>query len=305
LDDTALTKTAVDTADWQWSQAFDPKSGSLRHQFFHGHAGNGGFLDDYALLGQAFLSLSHATGHAVWRTRAQQVADAMLTRFARPDGHLATTADAADLLVAPPVEGDSTQPSGQSAAVALLLGLAADGGEAQYAAAARRALAPLAAQIDAQPVSWGAMVTAVSRPNVTALAQSIDTTSPAHPGLRSSADHVHASARLGSAGNLRVTVAIDDGYHVNANPASDPNLIPTELDVDGLARIKVEYPKPQIFKPAFAPEGIAVYSGRIALRAMVPRGSTAPAHVRLRVQACSDQFCLTPATLEVPVQATR
>ncbi len=131
LRESSLTRTAVDTANWAWAQAFDARSGGLRHQSYRGRAGGDGFLDDYALLGRAFLALHAATGDALWRSRAQRLTEAMLERFARPDGSLATTTDTADLIVAPPSKGDSVRPSGQSAAVALLLGLAADGGDAR------------------------------------------------------------------------------------------------------------------------------------------------------------------------------
>ncbi|MDE2149321.1 MAG: thioredoxin domain-containing protein [Gammaproteobacteria bacterium] len=305
LGDPALTRTAVDTADWEWARAFDPKTGRLRHQFFHGHAGDAGFLDDYALLGQALLTLRTATGDGAWQTRAQQLADAMLQRFARPDGQLASTTDSTDLLVAPPAEGDAVQPSGQSAAVALLLGLSAAGGDARYAAAARRALAPLSAQIAAGPSGWGAMVAAINQPSFVALLQQPGQGSSVAAGLPSSADHVHAHARLTASGVLLVTVDIDAGYHINANPASDPALIPTQLTLDGQSALQVDYPQPQIFKPAFASQGLAVYTGQVALQARLPAGQAAPLKAALRVQACNDQYCLAPATLKLTVAASR
>src|SRR3546814_18343596 len=82
-------------------KAFDPHSGVLRHQFFHGHAGDAGLLDDYALLGQALLALKDATGESRWLSRARQIADAMRQRFERDDGSLAHSADTSTLLIAP------------------------------------------------------------------------------------------------------------------------------------------------------------------------------------------------------------
>ncbi len=308
LHDPQLTRTAMDTADWAWVHAFDAKTGELRHQFFHGHAGGAGFLDDYALLGQAFLALHTATGKVDWRTRAQQIADAMLKRFARPDGTLASTTDATDLLVAPPVEGDSVQPSGPSAAVALLLGLSTDGGDARYAMAARRALAPLSASIAAQPFGWSALLAWLAQSSLqTALNQAQQATTQT-AALPSSADHVHATAHLlpqpGKNTELHVAIDVDDGYHINANPASDPDLIPTELMVAGVPDVAVNYPPAQTFKAPFAPQGMAVYTGHVELRVQLPATAPQPTEVELRVQACNDQYCLAPATLQVPV-ATR
>ncbi len=295
LRDPALTKVALRTADWVWRHAFDPASATLKHQFFHGYAVDDGFLDDYALLGQAFLTLHRRTGEAQWLARARRLADSMLERFARRDGHLVATWDAG-LPVAPPAEGDSAQPSGRSSAIALLLELATATGDKRYVAAARRALAPLAAQVAAAPLEWGALLVPLNR---SILAEA--------PSLPDSADHVHARGQIapGQQGaELEVTVEVDPGYHINANPASDPDLIPTRLSLSGQPDVKVDYPAAQIFKPPFAPEGIAVYQGRITLRAGLAQPLAGPPPVaKLRVQACNDQVCLAPATIAVPIDA--
>ncbi len=305
LKEPTLTRTAIDTAQGFWTHAFAAKTGLLRHQFFHGHAGDGGFLDDYALLGQAFLALHTATGDVVWRTRARQVADAMLRRFARPDGSLASTSDDTDLLVAPPIAGDQMRPSGQSAAVALLLGLRSDGGDPSYGEAAYRALSRISTQIDARPYAWGSLLASLSRPSLrTALdhaSASIRTTR----SLPGSADHVHGIAQRTPAGALRVTLDIDKGYHINANPASGRYLIPTQLSADPPVRLQVNYPGAEIFKAAFAPQGLAVYTGRVVLHAQLAPSAPALPHVTVRVQACNDQLCLAPARVEIPVQLIR
>ncbi len=183
----------------------------------------------------------------------------MLKRFVRPDGRLATTADDFGLLAPPPVEGDSVQPSGTSAAVALILGLSTDGEEKRYAVAARRALTPVSAQIANQPYGWGAMLAWFSRPPLMAALSRAQPKQKA--GLADSADHVHASAHTSSSGEsakLRVTIPVDGGYHINANPASDPYLIPTQLMLAGEKHVQVDYPPAQTFRATFAPQGIAV-----------------------------------------------
>ena len=309
LGDATLTATALDTARWLWSHACEPHTGEPRHQFFQGHAGAAGFLDDYALLGQAFLALHAVTGDADWRTRAQQLADAILKRFQQPNGALSTAANAPDLLVAPPVEGDSTQPSGQSAAIALLLGLSisssVDG--ARYATAARSALGTLSAQIAAQPFGWGALLAWLGEPPLRAAldhARPAPSTAPA-VGLPSSADHVRATATLvqqpGENIDVRVVVDVDAGYHLNANPASDRDLIPTELTVPGMQGAAVTYPPAQTLATTFAPQGLAVYTGHLELHAQLPPADFTPTHVELRVQACDEASCMAPATLSVPI----
>src|SRR5260370_2298275 len=43
-------------AERLWALAYDPKTGALQHEIFRCHAQTDGFLQDYAMLGAAFLS---------------------------------------------------------------------------------------------------------------------------------------------------------------------------------------------------------------------------------------------------------
>ncbi|MFN4033663.1 MAG: hypothetical protein ACK4ME_08635, partial [Fimbriimonadales bacterium] len=67
-----------------------------------------------------------------------------------------------------------------------------------------------------------------------------------------------------------VVVQVDPPYHVNANPASEDYLIPTELKIEsgkGYKVGKIVYPKP--IEKAFAfTEGksIKIYEGRVPIR---------------------------------------
>jgi uncharacterized protein YyaL (SSP411 family) len=308
LNDPALTRTALSAATWAWRHAFDPASGELVHQFFAGHPGNGGFLDDYALLGRAFLTLHRQSGDAVWLSRARQIAEAMLKRFDRGAGRLADSRNGTDLLVAPPAEGDSVLPSGQSSAIGLLLELSVATGDGRYAAVARRVLSSLAAQIASQPSAWGALLAQLSQPPLLAALESAPQAQLAQAGLPDSADHVRAQAHLAtrkSGADLIVTIAVDAGYHINANPASDPSLIPTQLTLAGYPELKVDYPAPQRFKAPFAPQGIAVYHGRVTLLGHLPRTPAGrPSVANLRLQACNDEVCLAPATIEIAIEAS-
>lgn len=307
LREPALTKTAIRTADWLWKNTFDTGSGELKHQVFQGQADGQGFLDDYALLGQALVMLYHETGDKRWRSRAQRVADAMLERFARPDGALNSSWDTTDLLIAPPAQGDSVKPSGQSAAVALLLDLTTTTKKQDYAIAAYRALLPLYSNVNANPSGWGTLLTALSHPESLAAlagaAKSVRVVSIDH--LPDSADYVHARGywvALQEGFDLIVTIKIDAGYHINANPASEPLLVPTQVLLEGHPEVKVDYPPAQIFKAPFAPVGIDVYEGRVALETRLPKVDAAHLpSVSLRIQACNDEICLAPATITVPV----
>jgi len=307
LDETRLTETAVRTADWLWQYAFDPESGELQHQFFQGHAGVNGFLDDYGILGSAFMKLLKVTGESRWQSRARLVADAMLLRFAQPSGALTSSWDTSNLLVAPPIKGDSVKPSGHSAAIGLLLELTSTTHEMHYAVAARRALTQLYRQVATNPSGWGGLLTSL---NEKALRVALDDAAKVNTlasinASTNSADHVHASGQWltsNQAAELILKLNIDTGYHINANPATDPDLIPTELLVDGRSKIVVDYPEPQTFNSSLTTQGIAIYQGKVTLRAHLPltQISDLP-EVSLRIQACTDEFCLAPSTMKVPI----
>jgi uncharacterized protein len=122
-----------------------------------------------------------------------------------------------------------------------------------------------------------------------------------------SAAHVKAAAQGAAHADhdeILVTLTIDPGYHLNANPASIDYLIPTVVTVPSAPDAKITYPAGQVFKPKFSPEGISVYEGSVEIRAELPKGrltSAANAPLRIDVQACTAQICLPPATLTASV----
>ena len=104
-----------------------------------------------------------------------------------------------------------------------------------------------------------------------------------------SAAHVKAAAQGASHADhdeILVTLTIDPGYHLNANPASIDYLIPTVVTVPSAPDAKITYPAGQVFKPKFSPEGISVYEGSVAIRADLPKGSLASPRARRCALRC-------------------
>ncbi|MGC9237908.1 MAG: thioredoxin domain-containing protein, partial [Thiomonas sp.] len=304
LDDPALTAAAVRAADWLWQHAWNPQQRLLVHQWAGGRAGDPGFLDDYAEFARACLALGAVQHDPRWEARARTLTEAMLARFAAPDGSLRST-PASDALPFPtPLQGDVHRPAGQSAAIAVLVALAQHTGEPRWAEAARRALQPIALQVAARPLDWPDLLqtldSAAGRAVFTVAAKAVDARPADCAGLppgACSADQVQTQLqRAGSDWVLQLRIA--PGFHINANPASMPHLIPTTVLLDGKPLPGVRYPPPQTFRPAFAPEGIAVWEGqvRLALPALTPaqQGTLA-----LRLQACNATTCLAPSVMRV------
>jgi uncharacterized protein YyaL (SSP411 family) len=296
-----------------WILAWDQKTGALQHEIFGGHAQTPGYLDDYALLGDGFIAMYEVTREPIWKQRAMSLAVSMLTRFRRENGAFASS-QKNDLLM--PVEDneDDVYPSGTSAAIDLLLRLGWAARDARYGAAASRALRHLTSQLHEHPESWPAAVAAANLhpPTRTTLASNsgelaAKAAGDAAPNPRfhvpDTADHVHAAAAISpDKDEIEITLKIDEGYHVNANPASLDYLIPTSVSFEQLSPIGVRYPKPLSYTPAFAGRGLNVYDGVVNITATFHQGSIRKARtVRGNViaQACNDQICLPPANLPI------
>ncbi|HVB16782.1 MAG TPA: protein-disulfide reductase DsbD domain-containing protein [Stellaceae bacterium] len=115
------------------------------------------------------------------------------------------------------------------------------------------------------------------------------------------ADHVHAAAqRMDHGDTILITLEIDPGYHVNANPASEEYLIPTNVVFAGPKPDRVGYPPAIRFKPEFSPKPINVYDGNVVITASFAPGildRSAPLAIMITAQACTDNICLPPADI--------
>lgn len=113
----------------------------------------------------------------------------------------------------------------------------------------------------------------------------------------------------GVSGDLLVRLQITNGYHLNANPPSQPYLKPTEIELTPANGISVEfirYPDPLVRTFSFSDTPLKVYEGETELkvRLKVDKSTSPGKHNlsgKLRVQACDDKLCYAPGTLDVSV----
>jgi hypothetical protein len=116
----------------------------------------------------------------------------------------------------------------------------------------------------------------------------------------------------GESGYAIVRLQIQNGYHVNANPASYPYLIATELQVppaEGIGVDFISYPNPLTRQFAFAEKPLAVYEGETVVKAMLKANASASSgkhnlSAKLRVQACDEQVCYAPGVIELTLPVT-
>jgi hypothetical protein len=113
----------------------------------------------------------------------------------------------------------------------------------------------------------------------------------------------------GGSAEAVVRVNVQSGYHINANPPTYPYLKATALEIpsgEGVSVAFITYPKALDKTFPFAEKPLAVYEGTTELKATLkadkaakPGERSLPAH--LRIQACDDQVCYQPGTLELAI----
>jgi len=143
----------------------------------------------------------------------------------------------------------------------------------------------------------------------------VTTNAPAPPTpqrqeVTASAEEVRL--RAGGAGEASVRLDMTDGYHVQANPASDKFYVATEVRAEpqgGVTPGKPIYPAGLKRKLGFAKEPLLIYEGGtvIKLPLRVDAGASKgrqTLRARVRVQPCNDQACLPPREIDAPIPLT-
>jgi thiol:disulfide interchange protein DsbD len=137
---------------------------------------------------------------------------------------------------------------------------------------------------------------------------------PVSPGQKAVSVKPVEAVRLVPRGSaeVRLTVTVAEGYHVQANPAAADYLIPTRLQLrasPGLKAGRPVYPKGREYRLVGSDEKLSTYDGTFEI--VVPLKASAVAapgervvRATLKFQACDDKACYAPATLpvEIPVR---
>lgn len=137
----------------------------------------------------------------------------------------------------------------------------------------------------------------------------------ARTGLADSSDKVRLNlaeggkALIGETGEIVLTLDIEPGWHVNANPASMEFLIPTVVKSSAGGQsldIPTEYPRGRVSDIVLSDTALEVYDDGASIRLRPDEKQTAVLEkagrleMIVRVQACSDEgICLAPTDLPV------
>jgi uncharacterized protein YyaL (SSP411 family) len=161
LGDARYLEAAVRALDFVMARMWDGRS--LKRSFKDGAARFNGYLEDYALMAGAMIDAYEASLDARHLAKARELADAILNRFLDRErgGFFFTSSDHEELITRSKAAFDGSTPSGNSAAVMMLLRLGAYTGDERYVNEARRALELFAPLMEKQPFAFSHMLEAL------------------------------------------------------------------------------------------------------------------------------------------------
>jgi uncharacterized protein YyaL (SSP411 family) len=292
---------------------FKDGDGGLAHSWTAGTVKGPAYLDDYAFVIWGYISLASARTEGPWLDRARALAEEMLRNFGDPvaGGFFDAPGGDASLLVRSKEAHDGATPSGCSVAVLSLLDLTARTGEERYREEAARALAAYAPVLRDAPASAPMLAVALEEYHRTAPEVSPAGGSMEEESLKVVDVKIAAPAQALATGGIisvDVVLRVRDGWHVNANPASDEFLIPTEIaladSAAGVTLVRVDYPEAVKRRFAFSETPLAVYEGEVRIRVRLEAEASETRPLRgialdVTYQPCDEERCLAPATRRV------
>ena len=109
---------------------------------------------------------------------------------------------------------------------------------------------------------------------------------------------------------LAVEIGLTDPWHIQANPAALPELIPTVLKMESTDAVQFDgilYPKGKQETVTWAETPVALYAGTqtvVATGTVSEKAPLGPVTFKgtLRYQACDDQVCYAPKTVPVTIE---
>jgi len=184
----------------------------LLHTWIDGHASGRGFLDDYAGLGNALLSLHAATLDPVWLERALMLSDEVLERFYDEESGTVfdTSHDAETLVVRPRDPVDGATPSGASLAAELFARAGALTDQARYRNAARTVVAHEVEAMEQYGSAFGRMLSVVDRLEAASVEVALLAPTDSDPSALIQAAHAEFLRGGVIAGSMRAGDRTDD-----------------------------------------------------------------------------------------------
>jgi uncharacterized protein len=313
LNEPWLVERAARAADFilRTMRPEGPEGVTLLHAWRQGKGKIAAYLGDYAFLVRGLLALHDATGEERWLDAAVDLTREQSRRLRDREGGYFVGGESPDVLFRSKDIFDGATPAANAIAVLNLLDLADRTGELVWRREARKALCAFTPVVEGHPDAVRMLAIAARRYHESGgipeevegeygeeraaherEAGAAGVSKLEHEAERLVRVHLEVGAEAGGWRPFRLVLEIARGWHLQANPASEPYLVPTE--VKGEVR-EVIYPRGELVAAAFAEEPLSVYTGRVEIAGEV--GGTG--RVALTYQACDDSRCLPPVTREI------
>lgn len=318
------------------------EDGKLLHMYRGGIAKGPAYLEDYAGLVGGLLALHQSTEDLRWLKEAQRLTDEMILQCAdKRGGFFINSIRHEELLARSKNAYDSVVPSGNSQAVRNLVRLAKLTGDNRYRDVARQTLEVFASQFEQSPAGHAYLaiglaeylsafgtpeaganplaalpmpgkpaMPAPSAPSpppaapekLTVFAQPSADDASEHPLVTIEAAVAAGQFHPGAKCPVEVTLKIQEGWHINANPARPKFLKPTDLKAkfaSGATLGTVTYPKGEDLLSEGVDEPLSVYEGTVVLKTTIdiPADFAATEETvtfTLQYQACNEKACKSP-----------
>ena len=294
-----------------------PEGGPLLHAWRGGKGKIAAYLADYAFLARGLLALHEATGEERWLKAAAEITSEQLARLRDPQGGFFTGAASPDVLFRSKDVYDGAVPSGNAVAILNLLELARRTGDLGWRGEARTALSAFAQVAASHPDGVRMLTLAAHRYHETGAgpeeadadygearaAHEREASAAGVNKLEQEAGRlVHPHLEMGEEAEgwrpFRLRLEIAPGWHLQANPASEPYLFATEVRAEGAEVRNVRYPEGESFSSRYSHQPIAVYSGSVEIAGEV---SASTKGLTLSYQLCDEATCLPPVKRELGV----
>ncbi len=300
-----------------------PAGGPLLHAWRQGKGKIAAYLGDYAFFVRGLLALHRAEGDERWLQAAVELTEEQIRRLRDPHGGFFVAGESPDVLFRSKDVFDGATPSANAVAILNLLDLAERTGDPIWRTGARHALQAFGGVIQTHTEAMRMMAIAVRRyheqvegvesvieeaespEELAALERTAD--GPATHKLEDMAAslvvlHLHLDAVDPETDDgwrpFRLSIAVEPGWHLQANPASEDFLIPTSLRAAGAELRNVHYPEASRIESRFSDRPLAVYDGTVEITGEVSHAAL-DGRLVLAFQACDDARCLPEVEREV------
>lgn len=299
------------------------KDGGLSRIYMDGRAHQSAFLDDYAWLAKGLMALYRATGDSYYKDQTLSLLETADRLLLDKDTGSYYLTDGSDRLPVRIRQGMDTGalPSDNAVMAQIFVDLYRATDEPQWKDRAETLASAFSQGFLEQTGSYGHMIHALLRlngpddkmwldPVAGAEAAAAEQPAPAAPAQEESKDKVkvHTHILHGQSTDtkkiIEVTVDIEDGWHVNANPASLDFLIPTVADIqtNEPSEVKIAYPAAEKYETPLGT--IDVYAGKAKITATVMAKQPIDEEkmrLLLQVQACKEATCYPPSQIAINI----